>query len=150
MFNNMIEYIIPDKKIYIIHAPGIGRTCIAICKDFLENQYLNFLLEDIKADLIIVPSFSTGSYDFTNQISKCKSYDTDVIWINSCSAKHLTNRKNKNFEIIGEILKSGKNSGEETFFKTNNCNKICDKGICIFENEIQLEYNYERNIYNDK
>ena len=131
------EYIIPDNILYVVHVEKIGRICIAICKDFLTNNYLDILLEDIQSSLIIVPSFSTGSFDFFNQIDKCKSYDTDVIWINSCSALNLDKSKEKNFEHVGAVLKSGKGSGKIDYFSRMDCQKKCLCDICLFTSEIE-------------
>lgn len=140
-FNGLCEYIIPNKILYVIHCRGIGRICILICKDMLVLDYLDIILKDIQASLIIVPSFSTGNYDFQNAIAHCQTYDCDVIWINSCAAIHLDYTKKENFKIIGAVLKSGKGSNSiDKFCKNEKC-KNCNKEICIFKTDIPLIYN---------
>lgn len=140
-FNGANEYIIPDKILYVIHAFGIGRICILICKDMLVFDYLDIILEDVQASLIIVPSFSTGNYDFQNAIARCQAYDCDVVWINSCAAIHLAPSKTDNFKIIGIILESGKGSNNSVNFCQNEKCKNCDLRMCMFEHEIRLDYN---------
>ncbi len=127
LFSYGREYIKPDGILYVIHIPRIGRICVAICADFLNNEYLDILLKELKVSLLIVPSFSTGVYDFDNTVESCKKYDCSVIWLNSCSAIHLT-EKDK-FDMVSIILKSGRNSGVKEVFP-QNCNHMCD--TCMF------------------
>lgn len=139
IFDSHAEYIIPDRHIYVLHSPTIGRICIAICKDFLTTEYLDILIDEIKAKMIIVPSFSTGSYDFERQLGRCESTDTDVIWVNSCSAKHLSQNPENNFRFTGVVTKNGKNSAKRDYLETSECQNRCCFDICLYISEIKTQ-----------
>ncbi|MCM1541287.1 MAG: hypothetical protein NC121_08495 [Blautia sp.] len=83
------EDITSDRVIYILHCYGIGRIAIAICKDFILTDYLRILAEYLKVSLLLVPSFTSGDYQFRELASKYPEKDCNVIWINTCSARWL-------------------------------------------------------------
>lgn len=98
-----LEKLNPSHVINILHYEGIGRIAILICKDFLTTKYLEQLMRCFKLTLIIVPSFSTGSYDFHQSSDICAHDDCNVVWINSCAA--IAPGKESNFENIGYVRK---------------------------------------------
>lgn len=83
------EDIKSDKMIYILHCEGIGRIAVAICKDFLITSYLRILVEKLKVNLLLVPSFTGQDYHFGVLAPKYGDLDCNVIWINTCSARWL-------------------------------------------------------------
>lgn len=105
-----IEDIDPDKILYLIHCRGLGRIAVMICKDFLMEEYLELVLQILKARLILVPSMSTGEYDFKTHANVCEHSDCCVIQCNCCSAEKMIeeNQRDK-LNTIGYVLKSGKN-----------------------------------------
>ena len=56
-----------------------------------------------KLTLIIVPSFSTGSYDFRQSFDLCAHDDCNVVWINTCAS--MQKGKEANFENVGYVRK---------------------------------------------
>ena len=98
-----LEDIRTSQVISIFHYEGIGRIAILICKDFLLTDYMEKLMRSFKLSLIIVPSFSTGSYDFRQSFDLCAHDDCNVVWINTCAA--LEEGKEKNFKNIGYVRK---------------------------------------------
>ncbi|MCR5737654.1 MAG: hypothetical protein K6G64_08405 [Eubacterium sp.] len=98
-----LEGIIPSMVINIFHFEGIGRIAILICKDFLTTKYMEQLMRCFKLTLIIVPSFSTGSYDFRQSFDLCAHDDCNVVWINTCAS--MVKGKEANFENIGYVRK---------------------------------------------
>ena len=98
-----LENIKSSNVVNIFHFEGIGRIAILICKDFLTTKYMEQLMRCFKLTLIIVPSFSTGSYDFLRSFDLCAHDDCNVIWINTCAA--MEKGKESNFENIGYIRK---------------------------------------------
>lgn len=105
----------------IFHYEGIGRIAIMICKDFLTTSYMEQLMRCFKLTLIIVPSFSTGSYDFRQSFDVCAHDDCNVVWINSCAA--MEKGKEANFENIGYVRKRvGRNDDDSQ--------KLCPMPIC--------------------
>ena len=105
----------------ILHYDGIGRIAILICSDFLTTKYMEQLMRCFKLTLIIVPSFSTGSYDFRQSFDLCAHDDCNVIWINTCAA--FEDGKEDNFRHIGYVRKRiGRNDDDSQ--------KLCEMPIC--------------------
>ena len=106
-----LEGIRSSQVVHIFHYKGIGRIAILICKDFLMTGYMEKLMRSFKLSLIIVPSFSTGSYDFRQSFDLCAHDDCNVIWINSCAA--MSSGKENNFINIGYVRKRIGRSDDE-------------------------------------
>ena len=98
-----LEQINSNLVVNILHFEGIGRIAIMVCRDFLETEYMRQLMRCFKLTLIIVPSFSTGSYDFRRSFDLCAHEDCNVVWINTCAA--LIKGKEANFQDIGYVRK---------------------------------------------
>jgi predicted amidohydrolase len=117
-----LEGIFASQVVNIFHFEGIGRIAILICKDFLTTKYMEQLMRCFKLTLIIVPSFSTGSYDFRQSFDLCAHDDCNVVWINTCSA--FEKGKESNFENIGYVRKRISRNDDEAqmLCKMNVCN----------------------------
>ncbi len=98
-----LEAIHPNQVVNIFHHEGIGRMAILICRDFLTTHYMEEIMRCFHLTLMIVPSFSTGSYDFRRSFDLCAHDDCNVVWINSCAA--FETGKEANFEHIGYVRK---------------------------------------------
>ena len=116
-----LEGIRSNQVIHIFHYEGVGRIAILICKDFLTTNYMEQLMRSFKLSLIIVPSFSTGSYDFRQSFDLCAHDDCNVVWINSCAA--MEKGKEANFENIGYVRKRIGRSDDEA-------QKLSEMPIC--------------------
>ena len=135
-----LEQINPNLVVNILHFEGIGRIAILVCRDFLTTGYMEQLMRCFKLTLIIVPSYSTGSYDFRRSFDLCAHEDCNVVWINACAA--LTKGKEANFQDIGYVRKRISRNEDEAqmLFKM----PICDgafkgecKHDCIYYETIQ-------------
>lgn len=125
------EGIKPDRHIQLIHCDGLGRLGILICRDALEREYLQSMLEILKVTLLVVPSYSTGSYDFSENLKTCAAYDCDVIWINTCAA--VPKEKKTPEEYVGFIQKNGKRTSYRNgqyFFEFSKCKKSEEEQAC--------------------
>lgn len=116
-----MEDIRTNMVVNIIHYEGIGRIAILICKDFLTTRYMEQLMRCFKLTLIIVPSFSTGSYDFCQSFDVCAHDDCNVIWINTCAA--MEKGKEANFKNIGYVRKRIGRSDDDS-------QKLCEMPAC--------------------
>ena len=116
-----LEGILSSLVVNIFHFEGIGRIAILICKDFLTTKYMEQLMRCFKLTLIIVPSFSTGSYDFRQSFDLCAHDDCNVVWINTCAA--LEKGKESNFENVGYVRKRISRNDDEA-------QKLCPMPIC--------------------
>ena len=116
-----LEDIRTNMVVNILHYEGIGRISILICKDFLTTKYMEQLMRCFKLTLIIVPSFSTGSYDFCQSFDLCAHDDCNVIWINTCAA--MKKGKEDNFRNIGYVRKRiGRHDDDSQ--------KLCEMPVC--------------------
>ena len=106
-----LEQIESNLVVNILHYEGIGRIAIMVCRDFLETEYLQQIMRCFKLTLIIVPSFSTGSYDFRRSFDLCAHEDCNVVWVNSCAA--FIKGKEANFQDIGYVRKRISRSEDE-------------------------------------
>lgn len=130
-----MEDIIGKNIINVFHYEGIGRFAILICKDFLTTRYMERIMRGFMLTMIIVPSFSTGAYDFKTSFDLCAHDYCNVVWINSCAA--MTPGKEMNFEEIGYVRKRISRFDDESkaLFKMKPCPGLfegkCDKS-CIY------------------
>lgn len=124
-----LEGIYTNFMVNIFHYEGIGRFAILICKDFLTTKYLEQLMRCFKLTLIIVPSFSTGSYDFVQSFDLCAHDDCNVVWINTCAA--MEKEKESNFEYVGYVRKRISRFDDESqkLCPMKSCEGI-QKGTC--------------------
>lgn len=130
-----------ENTINVFHIDKIGRVVIAICKDFLLNNHIDFLIRKLRASLILTPSFSTGHYPFKMISYYGFPYDCSIAWINSCAALNLKANKKDECSTIGafydrSIFYSGDCTKE---FTIDNCNKKCKE--CLFTVDIVLKEN---------
>ena len=135
-----LEGIIPSLGINIFHCEGIGRIAILICKDFLTTKYMEQLMRCFKLTLSIVPSFSTGSYDFRQSFDLCAHDDCNVVWINTCAS--MVKGKEANFENIGYVRKRISRNDDESQMLCGM--KTCEKAFtgecdhsCIYYETMQ-------------
>lgn len=116
-----LEDIRTSRVVNIFHHEGIGRIAVLVCKDFITTGYMEQLMRCFRLTLIIVPSFSTGSYDFRQSFDLCAHDDCNVVWINTCAA--LEKGKEANFKNIGYVRKRiGRNDDDSQ--------KLCEMPIC--------------------
>lgn len=135
-----LEQISSNLVVNILHFEGIGRIAIMVCRDFLETEYMQQLMRCFKLTLIIVPSFSTGSYDFRRSFDLCAHEDCNVVWINSCAA--LIKGKEANFQDIGYVRKRISRNEDEAqmLYKMPICKGAFDGECahdCIYYETIQ-------------
>ena len=135
-----LEQIESNLVVNILHYEGIGRIAIMVCRDFLETEYLQQLMRCFKLTLIIVPSFSTGSYDFRRSFDLCAHEDCNVVWVNSCAA--FVKGKESNFQDIGYVRKRISRNEDEAqmLFKMPICSRAFDGECahdCIYYETIQ-------------
>ena len=104
--DHMVEAMRPlnPKEYCIIHIPGLYRIGLLICAEFLPqegNDSVERLCRDLGCNLMLVPSFSAGEYDYMSALPITKPYGTSVIWGNCCGANHYSP------EIIGGLSVAG-------------------------------------------
>ncbi len=131
-----------SQKVCLLHCNGIGRIAVAICKDALIRDYVYQALNNLRVSLLIIPSFSTGFFDFETNLETCKAYDCNVVWINACSAKKMLEKEE--LGMLGYVLKTGKLSTIKNGFWPyweKSCPKSKEEtcGGCLYIQEMYME-----------
>ena len=128
----------------IIHVEGLGRICIVICYDYLDEENQERIMKNIRPTLVCTPSFSTGSFHFETLAEAFFKQSCNLVWCNTCSAAHET-AKDRNFEIIGVITTLSKQcepldpkSFKQIFKGKTKCGRENCKN-CIYYAEIPLK-----------
>lgn len=80
------EPIRADQTMYLLHVPGIGRIGFLICSDVFRPGYLDFLMQELKATLLLHTVFSPGSDLLERMLSTAKRNLCDVVTCNTCAA----------------------------------------------------------------
>ncbi len=136
--NEYMEDIHGSNVVEIFHYEGIGRFAILICKDFLTTRYMERIMRGCQLTLIVVPAYSTGSYDFKMSFDLCAHDYCNVVWINSCAA--MKPGKEDNFRIIGYVRKRvGRNQDpEDSMYEMRPCENLlhgtCKKN-CLYTSQ---------------
>lgn len=126
-------------EVNVIHWQGIGRIVVAICRDFLNEDYINDILRLYKVTLLLVPSHSTGEYDFKNIANICKSKNCCVLWLNTCAA--FTEEKSHNFKHISFLSRTPVKGKDDNIEHREPCEHISEDGCkqdCILEYKIDF------------
>lgn len=125
---SVLEDIRPDRTVHLIHGEGVGRIVILICKDFLTEDYLSRVLADLKATLLLIPSYSTGYHDFEMKLGKLLAEDCCAVWVNACSVVRGSAPEDRR---MGMVLRTGKarlKSGEHV--RCFGCPEECTARDC--------------------
>lgn len=128
----------------VVHVEGLGRICIVICYDYLDEENQEMIMKNIRPTLVCTPSFSTGSFHFETLAEAFFKQSCNLVWCNTCSAAHET-EKDRNFEIIGLITTLSKQcepldprSFKRIFEGKTKCERENCKN-CIYYAEIPLK-----------
>ena len=124
-----------DQTIWILHVPGWGRLVFPICKDFLHPEYRDLLIKELKATLVICPSYSNGSRDFERDILAGSPYGTGCFWGNACKTKK-ENGQGYVGAISGPLI--GDASGVKRLLAKCDNDKTCQN--CMFKIVFPLHY----------
>lgn len=95
-----------SKKILVIHIPGWGRFAFPICKDYLIPNYRKILVDTLKVNFLLCPSFSFGQYNFDISSSAAAEFETRIIHVNSCSALNESKRNNDGIGLVSTPITS--------------------------------------------
>ena len=131
------ENLAPYNELNVMHIKGFGRILVMICRDFLEVDSLQQILNELRPTIILVPSFSTGYHDFNRVKGICEGHECVVVWVNSCADR----KDNDPFGFIDKaghsflsesdrliVFPSNKNI-EET---CNKCDERCEHTVCLY------------------
>ena len=107
----------------------------------VADAAIEFLVGDLRASLILVPSFSTGDYPFKMISYYGFPYDCHIVWINTCAAEHICPVGSRPLDTVGMIYNPGKSGYREKpiELKRSECNRQCTECLKTYEADIKGE-----------
>ncbi len=133
--DDYLEGIREGTEINLIHCRELGSAAVLICRSDLETNIRNLPVNDLNVKLLLVPSWSTGDFEFERTIMAGAERNCNTVWCNTCSAVKDDPGKN----VIGIISGYGKNRlyssnllSERRFPPDGQCNRQCCNGVCYF------------------
>lgn len=80
----MVEQLNCNKELHLLHIPYIGILAFPICRDALEQEYID-ICKAAKVNLAVIRSFALrGETYFDRLCSSFISFACSWVWINSC------------------------------------------------------------------
>lgn len=76
----------PEAVIHIVHIPGLGRFAFPICRDFLDPQYIQLLLQTLHVTFLLCPSYSPKKTQFDLTAPGARQFGCYTLWCNTCAA----------------------------------------------------------------
>ncbi len=141
-FSGKLEDITGNGVVNVLHIPTLGRIVFPICADFLNEDYRNFLLENLAPTLILCPSFSQGFDEFIQSTALSGPNRCHIIWCNSCAAIHHYSEwapEKFNYNDICCAGIAGCNREYAPVKPNAECRGNCGKEYCLFYIDIPLE-----------
>lgn len=76
----------PERVVHIVHIPDLGRFVFPICKDYLDEAYVQMMLRYLRATFLLCPSYSPKKTQFDLTAHGGIQYGGYTIWCNTCAA----------------------------------------------------------------
>ena len=124
------------KEILLIHVPGWGRITFPICVDLLVARYRDLLARHLKSNLILCPSYSTGTVQFGNASGTVRDFDVRLVWLNSCSALKKFTESPKSIGLVSVPVTNPDDLEASAKIISPKCNGNCLE-YCLFTITIQ-------------
>lgn len=127
----------PERIIHMVHIPGVGRFAFPICRDFLEDDYVQIMLQQLQATFLLCPSYSPNKTQFDLAAPGTIKYGCYTVWCNTCAAYH---HKALPLDHIG-LVAGPQNSPENTKLLSPECNGDCENKntACVFIIDIHMD-----------
>lgn len=92
----------PRLEVHILHVPPVGRICVMICKDYLEDGYRDMVAKQFEPSVILVPSCSKGIDAFVKASAAELYLGTQTVYGNTCISLQFFNKRKKPYlEPVG-------------------------------------------------
>lgn len=125
------------KEIGLLHIPGWGRMATMICIDALYPQQRDVLVRNLRADMLMIPSFSFGSTNFESMLSSGIEFGCTAVWLNCCAAAQKGQQSTTDFYVGAACGPSLSDGGPQGVRMQANCKGVCCNG-CLFVLDIPL------------
>ena len=126
------------KEILLIHVPGWGRISFPICVDYLVAKYRDLLVRDLKSNIVLCPSYSTGTVQFGNASGAIREFGCRLVWLNSCSALKKFSRSPKAVGTVTAPITSPDDLVASSKTIAPECDGNC-RECCLFTITIQAK-----------
>lgn len=132
----------PEPVIHIVHVPELGRFTFPICKDFLNEEYVQMMLRWLRATFLLCPSYSPSKKQFDLTAYSGMPYGCYTVWCNTCAAYW----EDKLPQHIG--LAAGPQAPDKPLcllVPNPGCDRNCEdeKSACMFLVEISMDRSAE-------
>lgn len=129
----------PERVIHVIHIPEVGRFAFPICRDLLEQEYMDILLRQLRVTFLLCPSYSPHKTQFTTEAISVNKYGCYTIWCNTCAAYW---KEPEPPAQIGLIAGPQEDLAKPLAYMTPKCRGVCGSGAesCIFLAEITIDH----------
>ncbi len=120
--------------ISVLHIPGLGRLAFPICMDFIQPEYSQVLVDVLRSNLHICPSYSSGKTIFEFSSLGSIAAGCITLWGNSCEVGY---KKDEDENYLGFVSFPGRSKNYIKRF-VPSCEGSCPgncKG-CLFLTDI--------------
>ena len=76
----------PERVVHILHVPDVGRLVFPICRDYLDEAYIQMMLRQLRATFLLCPSYSPRKTQFDLAAHGGIQYGCYTVWCNTCAA----------------------------------------------------------------
>lgn len=124
-------------RIPVLITQELGMAAFPICAEFIDPDYYQTMVEDAMINTIICPSLSPGIQAFKDTMEKGKVSKILQLYINTCSAKAVS-RKKQVPEPLGMVQLPYSKQSIPLYEMERICNNKCSKTMCYFD--IRIAY----------
>lgn len=124
-------------RIPVLITQELGMVAFPICAEFIDPDYYQTMVEDAMINTIICPSLSPGIQAFKDTMEKGKVSKILQLYINTCSAKAVS-RKKQVPEPLGMVQLPYAKQSIPLYEMERTCNDKCSKTMCYFD--IRIAY----------
>ena len=128
-----------QRVVHVVHIPNLGSFAFPICRDYLEEEYVRMIVQQLRVTFLLCPSYSPHKTQFDNEAPSNNRYGCYTIWCNTCAA-YYKDKEEKLPDHIGFV------AGPQPISKTTlplsfKCERECTQGgICVFFVDISMDH----------
>lgn len=132
------EQLLYDNHIPVLITRELGMVAFPICAEFIDPDYYQTMVEDVMINTIVCPSFSPGVQAFKETMEKGRALKLLQLYINTCSAKVVSRKKQDVPEPLGMVQLPYSDQCTPLCELGRICNNECSKTMCYFD--IRISY----------
>ncbi|MBQ2802859.1 MAG: hypothetical protein IJF07_03065 [Lachnospiraceae bacterium] len=138
--NSKVEHLHYTNEVHVLITRELGNVAFPICSDLLDPFYYSLLLNVAHVNTILCPSCSPGIEAFKNTMLKGLASMLLSVWINTCSAKEVSN-KGTISDTLG-LVQLPKATDLGALYEIN---RMCQNGRCNATCYFDVTIEYKNN-----